>query len=330
MPGEWSLKFLSNVGDLLLSSCGISVMRRPNQFWICAVCVVVGLAGCGSSDTTDGKSGYRLGSVPKPAAKPSAAETEVIAALKSAEAVVFLDKEGKVELVRFIEPEVSDELFAKVTSLSSVKTLEIYYIKGLTRKGFAPIAKMTSLETLILLCEGLNDDWLEPLASLTGLKSLILSGNRQLTAEGVKHLAGLTNLLELRLGDTKIGDSGVESIAGLTSLERLELKRADVTDAGVAHLKGMTKLQELQLSGRGRNFDKIDSGITDASAEVIGAMKQLEILDLGSTNLTDAGLTKLGELKHLKTLVLLSSIKITDEGVAKFKQMVPGCQVHGP
>ena len=282
------------------------------------------------SDGQSHESGYRLGGVPAPAAKPSAAEAEVVAALKAVDAEVFLGEDGKVESIRFTEPVVTDELFAKVAALSSVKTLDMYHVEGLTLEGIAPIAKMTSLETLMLSCEGLTDEWLAPLGSLKGLKSLILSGNRELTMDGAKHLVGLTSLVELRLGDTKVGDGGVALIAGLTGLERLELKRADVTDSGVVHLKGMTKLRELQLSGRGTNFDEIHSGITDASVEVIKGMTQLEILDLGSTKITDAGLAQLGGLKNLEMLVIVSANKITDEGVAKFREMVPGCEVHGP
>ena len=274
--------------------------------------------------------GYRLGGVPAAPAQPSTAEAEVVAALKASHAEVILGANGEVESIRFLDPSVSDELFAKVAQLSGVKSLDMFRVEGITLEGLTPIAKMTSLETLMLSCEGLTDEWLEPVGSLKGLKSLTLSGNRELTGDGVKHLAGLTELVELRLGDTQVGDEGAALIAGLPELEILELKRADVTDAGVAHLKGLLNLRELQLSGRGTNFDEIYSGITDASMEVIKGMTQLEILNLGSTKITDAGLAQLGALKNLETLVIVSSNKVTDEGVAKFKEMVPECEVHGP
>ena len=87
---------------------------------------------------------------------------------------------------------------------------------------------------------------------------------------------------------------------------------------------------ELQLSGGAVINGEIQSGITDASVDVIKGMTQLEILDLGMTKVTDAGLAQLGGLKNLEMLVISSANNITDEGVAKFKEAVPGCQVHGP
>ena len=56
-------------------------------------------------------------------------------------------------------------------------------------------------------------------------------------------------------------------------------------------------------------------------------LKSLQILDLESTNVTDAGLEHLKGLSQLRELYL-GNTKVTDEGVQKLKQALPKCKVY--
>jgi len=47
------------------------------------------------------------------------------------------------------------------------------------------------------------------------------------------------------------------------------------------------------------------------------------------TKITDAGLDNLGEMGSLKRLLLWDT-QVSDEGVAKFRESHPDCEVRGP
>ena len=71
--------------------------------------------------------------------------------------------------------------------------------------------------------------------------------NTQVTANGLKHLGGLSQLQWLDLASTKVTDAGLEHLRDLTNLQTLDLGRTQVTDDGLQHLNALTQLQTLDL-----------------------------------------------------------------------------------
>jgi hypothetical protein len=59
----------------------------------------------------------------------------------------------------------------------------------------------------------------------------------KVTDEGLAHLKGLTNLLELGLSGTQVSDKGLAHLKGLSNLRWLDLDKTKVTAAGMAELK---------------------------------------------------------------------------------------------
>ena len=91
---------------------------------------------------------------------------------------------------------------------------------------------------------------------MTQLQDLILS-NTSVGDTGLVHLSRLRKLTSLHLSGTQITNAGLASISGLTSLSALGLSRTQVTDAGLEHLTELTKL-EFTVSGstaQGRSND---------------------------------------------------------------------------
>jgi hypothetical protein len=78
------------------------------------------------------------------------------------------------------------------------------------------------------------------------LDSLAIAGC-DVTDEGVKQLAQLSELWFLNLGKTRITDAGLV-IGRLTNLEILILDNTAVTDAGLVHLAGLKRCQ-IYVSG---------------------------------------------------------------------------------
>ena len=77
---------------------------------------------------------------------------------------------------------------------------------------------------------------------------LVLS-NTYVEGPGIKNLAGLTRLRELRFTSSPIRDEAMETLIKLPALTRLSLAYTDLTRKGIAQLPGVRTLTELDLSG---------------------------------------------------------------------------------
>ena len=175
----------------------------------------------------------------------------------------------------------------------------------------------------------------EALKSLAGLKnlerlsfSLHFLPTYNVTDKGVAFLAGLTQLRELRLpqsrvvkpdlapfvhlesldlNDSAFTDDGMKTLDGLKDLKRLYLRNTAVSDDGLKHLSGLTRIEELDLYG---------VKVTDRGLESLQNLKAMRKLNLLGAEITDAGLDALTGMPHLRELNLYRS-HITNAGLAK-------------
>src|SRR3954454_21084357 len=119
-------------------------------------------------------------------------------------------------------------LGATVTEAEGViRKVEFRDCSKLGEAEFRLIGKLKDLKTLTLYggCAGLNDTTAPLLAGLTSLEELSTEGV-QLSDDGLKHLATLTNLRSL-------------------AFFHISLKLKGFTGAGFAHLKPLAKLERL-------------------------------------------------------------------------------------
>lgn len=96
--------------------------------------------------------------------------------------------------------------------------------------------------------------------------------------------ANLSNVYEIRLGDTPLTSAGLAHIANLASIERLYLEKTKIDDAGLAHLRDLRNLARLNIYG---------TAVTDAGLEHLTGLTNLEQLYLWQTQVTDGGVAKL-------------------------------------
>ena len=129
------------------------------------------------------------------------------------------------------------------------------------------------------------------------ITELVLSGS-QLTADGLRHLASMTNLrkLEMRLLRGVTGED-IAPLAQLRSLRHLDLWQTKIGNDGLAHLAGLTDLQTLDLT---------ETQINDGGLEHLSGLKKLERLSLRQTRVSDAG------IPHLKGLTSLRLLTVED------------------
>ena len=81
----------------------------------------------------------------------------------------------------------------------------------------------------------MTDDGLAHLARLTGLSSLYV-GQTGITDAGLAHLAGLTGLKSLWIDGTKVSDAGLRHLEGLRGSGEVVAYHTQVTDAGKSRI----------------------------------------------------------------------------------------------
>ena len=121
----------------------------------------------------------------------------------------------------------------------------------------------------------LNDKGIALLAGLTQLRELRLAQSRVATPD----LTPFTQLTSLDLSEcTYFGDEGMKALDGLKLLRRLYLRNTPVTDEGLKHLGALSHLEELDLYG----VSLTDRGIE--SLRGLSAMRKLNLLGAGITD----------------------------------------------
>jgi hypothetical protein len=143
---------------------------------------------------------------------------------------------------------VGDADLARLPELDGLAELDLGSAdaRGVTPAGLECIARVPSLERLVLGEMPLSDADLEKLASLSGLHRLNVTGTR-LTDAGLARLVEMfPNLRELRIGAPQATAAGLSHLARLP-LDWLILVEMKITDKSAQHLAGMKSLQSLYL-----------------------------------------------------------------------------------
>ena len=114
--------------------------------------------------------------------------------------------------------------------------------------------------------------------------------------------------------DEGVGDEALAFINRLTGLEEIDLSDCSLTDAVAQHLNALRNLNTITLSAN-RTIDK-GFGIGDEAVKVLAKLPQLKELTANHTKITDKGLKLLAKNPSLRRLSL-SDTQITDEGISE-------------
>jgi hypothetical protein len=104
--------------------------------------------------------------------------------------------------------------------------------------GLPFIAPFTNLKTLSLWNGSFDAEGMKALVGLTKIVDLDLEGCRGATADGLKHLSGMTGLEKLNLNETGANDSVADVLVGFKSLKSVSIGRTEISEAAEAKLKG--------------------------------------------------------------------------------------------
>ena len=226
------------------------------------------------------------------------------------------------------------------------------------------IAKLTNLKTLRFTNNGkLSDAGMAQLAGLKNLEQFSFVGT-QITGRAYAKFEGFTKLARVSHRGSSIDDEGLKQLCDhLPNLENISLAHAKFTDAAAPNLAKLTKLKGLELGTMnatpqtlkhiaklpleylqlGEGFDSPESipfikdistlrrltftnakPLTDADLKVVAGMKQLEQLELGKIELSDARLAFFKDFAFLKSMRIIPVKEpFTPETEAKLKALLP-------
>jgi hypothetical protein len=166
----------------------------------------------------------------------------------------------------------------------------------------------------------LNDDHLHQLASAAKLRVLKIDHTgSQVTAAGIRHLAGLSHLEHLRIRGSGIDDAALAQIAKIEGLQILNIPRGEFTDTGLVQLEKLPKLTLLRFGS---------PQVTDAGMRTIAEFPALRQLHLIGVPLTDAALTEVAGMERLESFYV-DDMRFSDKAWnALFKARPKDLHVH--
>jgi hypothetical protein len=141
----------------------------------------------------------------------------------------------------------------------------------------------------------MTDEALARIAALDFVTSLNLGGSRELTDDGLLHLARMPQLERLDLSEYpggKLTDRGLEVLRHLPNLRKFEMTwQAGISDRGVSNLRFCDRIEEVNLMG---------SPTGDGAIEALQGKPNLRSFSTGRL-VTDAGIPLLQHFPRLKT-----------------------------
>lgn len=184
-----------------------------------------------------------------------------------------------------------------LSPLSRLSALRRFELRGHPAvRSTALLTKLEALEELDLAYTEIRD--LGALRSLRGLRTLYLEGTPIRDGELV-HLGGLSSLVELRLGATRI--TRLDALVSLSALEELRLE-----DTAVVDIAPLAKLPRLRVLFAGR------TQITDVSP--LATIKTLQALSLNNT--------RVGDVKALQDCRELAFVDLSYTAISDMSPLV--------
>ena len=212
--------------------------------------------------------------------------------------------------IRAAQTNFDDTCLAAIAGMSQLELLDLQDCNRVSEQGLAVLKNFPKLRSLRMWGPTITDAVLSYLADAKELRLLSLEQSA-VGPEGLAHIAGLTNLTDLKLyGASGVNSRALEHLKGLTKLTTLDLRSTTANNKGMAHLAGLSSLRVLDLS---------ETPVGDAGMAELKKLSNLEDLNLWYSKTGDAGLAHIGELKKLKRLNLDKCKELSDAGLVHLK-----------
>ena len=166
----------------------------------------------------------------------------------------------RLKRVNFRGTKMTDVTLEYLGGLPTIESIDAGYAET-TDVGWEHLTSLSNLKALTMGGNKLTDTSLQFLRTMPQIEYLDISGTQRtdsglwslgLGIAGVRAIATVASLKELRLGGTAINTMGLEALKALTKLERLDLQNCrQLNDGSAAVLAGFKQLKVLDVKGSG-------------------------------------------------------------------------------
>lgn len=230
---------------------------------------------------------------------------------------------GHMSSAPYGKPRITNQALHCITEFKELTTLVLSDCSAVTTAGLQVFSSLVALRRLTVNnCPRVGDNGMQVLRHLPQLTHLNLCGCIKVTNATLKVVTGLTKLESLTLGFTRVLNAGVAHLSRMTALTELHFFAEDVSDVALQDLQQLTGLQVLGLSNC---YEVTGGGVLALAEHATGlcrlelyncevldehlegfsrALRQLEVLFIPGTFLSERGLHALAALPRLQTLGL--------------------------
>ena len=226
--------------------------------------------------------------------------------------------------------------------LKVLKELEALYVYNTAISDLSFTCELTNLKSITAFGTSINDKGIEGIDNLKSLKKLNL-GSTMVTDAGIKHIINIQTLESLDVSGTLVTIEGLKLLSSLPSLKEIsypkDIRDPELLRAGILrmlHVKTVInfscaeiedlELKELEIFRHIEMLDLRSNRITDAGLVFLKPHVHINYLNLSFNRITDAGIENLAGLTKIKTLDLRGN-KITKEGVKRLKNLFRGANI---
>lgn len=197
---------------------------------------------------------------------------------------------------------ITDEGLAYLHDLELIQELSLGWCRQITDRGMSILAEQPNrshtLRVLRLARCPVSDEGLEHIGKLSSLEELDLNGCINITGKALGDT--LAKLVHISSLDVSYCPGILRSSwqGKINNLRSLELCYSRVSDTHMSRLSNLPKLEEL-------NLDSCPVGDwTIAHLADNNVIPNITTLDLADTDLSDIGMAKISQFRHLKKLSL--------------------------
>ncbi len=235
------------------------------------------------------------------------AQKEELNSLRNQAAEIDFESEEDVRYFR-AKPTVDDSIADELDRYAGLRVVDLSGCEKITDRGATQIAKLPSLDRLILSGTSVSDSLFESInPGEFSLRELDLS-NTKVTVAGIKRMFGIIRCNKLSLRGLNLSDADIKQLESLKCVEwdlrdnpisilpanakSISLGNSSIEVAQLARLAG--RLQSLTIDGM-----KISD---DEFIALLDQMPSLRFLSLKDTGLTDKSLDRIGKIATLTCL----------------------------
>jgi len=218
----------------------------------------------------------------------------------------------KVVAFAIINLQLSDQHFASLKKLKTIKALRLFENPGIADRHLGIIAEMDNLEELFIRSSKITDDGIALIGGMKNLKYLSLDRCTKLTDKSLDTLEKMTNLERLSLTKTRVSLAGVRRVAKMKNLNTICVSYLPCDTTCV---KEFAKLNLSRLAMQ-------RSMIVDSDLNFLIPMKTLQILDVKETMITKKAVQVFHEARKRKGLPFCQVLREKRSGIDGFGAMV--------